>query len=149
MIHLGLSSMAGDAPGRSSHRYAVRSTANRDHVTFTSVFLGKFLEISDLQFNRGPVFDRLHRLQAFDPSEESLHLFCDSAARFNSATQNSTSSISSAFDEWFMTHSAARTFTEAGVPWSSMTLSSVVAAAVAPRWRRATAWEYAARRASR
>ena len=48
-----------------------------------------------------------------------------------------------------MTHSAARTFTDAGVDWSTMTLSNVVAAAVAPCWSLATAWEYAALRASR
>lgn len=48
-----------------------------------------------------------------------------------------------------MMHSAARTRTEAGVLWSSITLSRVVAAAVAPCWSLATAWEYAARLASR
>ena len=40
-----------------------------------------------------------------------------------------------------MMHSAARTRTDAGVLWSSITLSSVVAAAVAPCWSLATAWE--------
>jgi hypothetical protein len=39
-----------------------------------------------------------------------------------------------------MTYSAARTFTNAGLVWSSMTLSSVVAA-VASCWSFAKAWE--------
>ena len=41
-----------------------------------------------------------------------------------------------------MMHSAARTRTDAGVPWSSITFSRMVAAAVVPCWSLATACEY-------
>src|SRR5450432_2870289 len=71
------------------------------------------------------------------------------AARSRSVTRISTSSSSTAFIVWFMMHSAARTRVDAGVFWSSMILSKVVAAAVEPCCKRAMDCENAARRASR
>lgn len=72
-----------------------------------------------------------------------------SAARSNSATRASMSSISIALAEWSSTLSAALTFVEAGVAGSTMTLRRVETAALVACCSRAIDCENAARRASR
>jgi hypothetical protein len=82
--------------------FAVRSAANRHHMTFASVFVRQLLDVSDLEFNWRLAFDGPDLFEALQPFQQSgLHwrAFFGPAARSSSVTRASISSISMAFAE--------------------------------------------------
>src|ERR1035441_1576560 len=83
------------------------------------------------------------------PSIFHLVFFASSAARSSSATRASMSSISMALAPCVSTRSAARSFVDGWVCWSTMTLSTVETAALADCCNRAVPCPNASRRAFR